>query len=114
METWTSIVLATGVLVFAVTILATVLCIIAVSLSGLVGAVQSLLDAIAERARHAALPHRRVALAACAEAIERVKKQVPIWKKEHFEGGAVWVEGDPSAAGGPVRVEGSPHKKPDS
>src|SRR5437867_12733655 len=44
-----------------------------------------------------ASPHRRVALAACAEAIERVKKLVPIWKKEHFEGGAVWVEGDPSA-----------------
>src|SRR5262245_9407757 len=44
--------------------------------------------------------HRRIALAACAEAIERVKKSVPIWKKEHFEGGAVWVEGDPSAPGG--------------
>ena len=44
-----------------------------------------------------ASPHRRVALAACAEAIERVKKTVPIWKKEHFEGGAVWIEGDPSA-----------------
>lgn len=48
----------------------------------------------------AASPHRRLALRACAEAIERVKKTVPIWKKEHFEGGAVWIEGDPSAAGG--------------
>lgn len=44
-----------------------------------------------------ASPHRRVALSACAEAIERLKKTVPIWKKEHFEGGAVWIEGDPSA-----------------
>lgn len=41
-----------------------------------------------------ASPHRRVALAACAEAIERVKKTAPIWKKEHFEGGAAWVEGE--------------------
>jgi molybdopterin synthase catalytic subunit len=44
--------------------------------------------------------HRRIALAACAEAIERIKKSVPIWKKEHFEGGAVWIEGDPSAPEG--------------
>jgi len=44
-----------------------------------------------------ASPHRRVAIAACAEAIERIKRTVPVWKKEHFEGGAVWVEGDPSA-----------------
>jgi len=44
--------------------------------------------------------HRRIALAACAEAIERIKKTVPIWKKEHFEGGAVWIEGDPSAPEG--------------
>ena len=41
--------------------------------------------------------HRRVALAACAECIERVKKTLPVWKKEHFEDGAVWIEGDPSA-----------------
>ena len=52
-----------------------------------------------------ASPHRRVAIAACAEAIERVKKTVPIWKKEHFEGGAVWIEGDarsPAVRGGVV------------
>lgn len=42
-----------------------------------------------------ASPHRRVALAACAQAIERLKTTVPIWKKEHFEGGSVWIEGDP-------------------
>ena len=44
--------------------------------------------------------HRRIALTVCAEAIERIKKSVPIWKKEHFEGGAVWIEGDPSAPEG--------------
>jgi molybdopterin synthase catalytic subunit len=38
--------------------------------------------------------HRKPAFEACAEAITRLKKLVPIWKKEHFEDGAVWVEGD--------------------
>ena len=42
-------------------------------------------------------PHRRTAMAACAAVIERIKKEAPIWKKEHFRDGAVWVEGDPSA-----------------
>lgn len=38
-------------------------------------------------------PHRREALAACAEAIERIKARAPIWKKELDPGGtAVWVE----------------------
>lgn len=40
-----------------------------------------------------ASPHRRVAIEACHQAIERLKATAPIWKKEHFEGGAVWVEG---------------------
>lgn len=39
-------------------------------------------------------PHRKAAFEACAEGITRLKKLVPIWKKEHFEDGAVWVEGD--------------------
>jgi molybdopterin synthase catalytic subunit len=38
-------------------------------------------------------PHRADAFAACRYAIERVKQISPIWKHEHFEGGAVWVEG---------------------
>lgn len=38
-------------------------------------------------------PHRSEAFAACRYAIERVKQISPIWKHEHFEGGAVWVEG---------------------
>ncbi len=39
-------------------------------------------------------PHRRPAFAAAREAIDRLKKTVPIWKKEHFEDGEVWVEGE--------------------
>ena len=39
-------------------------------------------------------PHRKPAFEACAEGITRLKKLVPIWKKEHFEDGDVWVEGD--------------------
>ena len=41
----------------------------------------------------AASPHRSHAFAACRYAIERVKQIVPIWKREHFEGGEVWLEG---------------------
>lgn len=36
-------------------------------------------------------PHRRAALDAVADFVARLKRDVPIWKKEHFEGGAVWV-----------------------
>jgi molybdopterin synthase catalytic subunit len=39
----------------------------------------------------AAAPHRAEAFAACREAIERLKVEVPIWKKEHGVDGAVWV-----------------------
>jgi len=41
----------------------------------------------------AASPHRAHAFAACRYTIERVKQIVPIWKREHFEGGDVWLEG---------------------
>ena len=37
--------------------------------------------------------HRADAFAACRYAIERVKQIVPIWKREHFEGGEMWLEG---------------------
>lgn len=40
-----------------------------------------------------ASPHRAQALDACRHAIDTLKRTVPIWKKEHFEGGAVWIEG---------------------
>ena len=39
-------------------------------------------------------PHRRAAFEAALEAIDRLKKVVPIWKKEHFIDGEVWVEGE--------------------
>lgn len=38
-------------------------------------------------------PHRKVAFEACHYAIDRVKQIVPIWKKEIFEDGEAWVEG---------------------
>ncbi|HKW97696.1 MAG TPA: molybdopterin converting factor subunit 1 [Bryobacteraceae bacterium] len=37
--------------------------------------------------------HRQAAFAAALEGINRLKRLVPIWKKEHFEDGEVWVEG---------------------
>lgn len=39
-------------------------------------------------------PHRRAAFEAALEGINRLKKLVPVWKKEFFEDGEVWVEGD--------------------
>jgi molybdopterin synthase catalytic subunit len=40
-----------------------------------------------------AAPHRAEAFEACRHAIDTLKKTVPIWKKEFFEGGEVWIEG---------------------
>lgn len=36
-------------------------------------------------------PHRREAIEACHFCIDRLKLVAPIWKKEHFEGGEVWI-----------------------
>lgn len=36
-------------------------------------------------------PHRRAALDAVETYVARLKQDVPIWKKEHFEGGALWI-----------------------
>lgn len=36
-------------------------------------------------------PHRAEAFEACRFAIDTLKETVPIWKKEHFEDGEVWV-----------------------
>jgi molybdopterin synthase catalytic subunit len=38
-----------------------------------------------------ASPHRDAAFEACRYAIERIKEIVPIWKKEHYADGAVWI-----------------------
>jgi molybdopterin converting factor subunit 1 len=39
-------------------------------------------------------PHRKPAFEAALEGINRLKRIVPIWKKEHFADGEVWVEGE--------------------
>ncbi len=50
-----------------------------------------------------ASPHRGVAFESCRYAIDRLKRTVPIWKKEFFEDGEVWVEGEcRPAEGGPA------------
>jgi len=36
-------------------------------------------------------PHRQDALAACKDAIDRLKETVPLWKKEVYEGGEEWI-----------------------
>ena len=47
-------------------------------------------------------PHRRAAFEACEWAIRELKRTVPIWKKEFFEDGSVWVEGE----GAPEHLRG--------
>jgi molybdopterin synthase catalytic subunit len=39
-------------------------------------------------------PHRKPAFEAALEGINRLKRMVPIWKKEHFADGEVWVDGE--------------------
>jgi molybdopterin converting factor subunit 1 len=39
--------------------------------------------------------HRGAAFDACRWLIDTLKKTVPIWKKEYFEDGAVWADGEP-------------------
>jgi len=48
-------------------------------------------------------PHRAAAFEACRYAIDTLKATVPIWKKEFYADGAVWLEG-PGAA--PAEVSG--------
>jgi MoaE-MoaD fusion protein len=50
--------------------------------------------------------HRAAAFEACRWIIDTLKKTVPIWKKEHFEDGAVWADGEPFPPEVP-RAEGS-------
>ena len=42
-----------------------------------------------------ATPHRKAAFEACQYAIDTLKETVPIWKKEIFEDGEVWVAAHP-------------------
>ncbi|HKW56409.1 MAG TPA: molybdenum cofactor biosynthesis protein MoaE [Candidatus Acidoferrum sp.] len=38
--------------------------------------------------------HRPAAFEACRFAIDTLKRTVPIWKKEYFEDGAIWADGE--------------------
>ena len=43
----------------------------------------------------ASAKHRKAAFKACEFAIDTLKESVPIWKKEYFEDGEVWVNAHP-------------------
>jgi len=51
--------------------------------------------------------HRAAAFEACRWIIDTLKKTVPIWKKETFEDGAVWADGEPFPDGLALGPEGS-------
>jgi molybdopterin synthase catalytic subunit len=61
--------------------------------------------------------HRAAAFDACRWLIDTLKRTVPIWKKEYFEDGAVWADGEPFPAeisspnsqrqGSPARADAS-------
>jgi molybdopterin synthase catalytic subunit len=42
--------------------------------------------------------HRREAFEACHAYVDRLKESVPVWKKEVFEGGEEWIEGEKHSA----------------
>jgi molybdopterin synthase catalytic subunit len=42
--------------------------------------------------------HRAAAFDACRWLIDTLKRTVPVWKKEYFEDGAVWADGEPFPA----------------
>lgn len=51
-----------------------------------------------------ASPHRADAFGACRWAIDTLKTDVPIWKKEHAADGAFWIEGDDALPASPVEA----------
>ena len=54
----------------------------------------------------AAAPHRDAAYRASRDALERLKREVPIWKREHYDDGtARWREEEPLAPAAPSPVE---------
>jgi molybdopterin synthase catalytic subunit len=61
--------------------------------------------------------HRGAAFDACRWLIDTLKRTVPIWKREHFEDGAVWADGEPFPAeicGANSSAKGSPATGPAS
>jgi len=57
--------------------------------------------------------HRGPAFDACRWTIDTLKRTVPIWKKEYFEDGAVWADGEPFPSEIP-KAEGSHSGRPAS
>ncbi|HUK86640.1 MAG TPA: molybdenum cofactor biosynthesis protein MoaE [Terriglobales bacterium] len=57
--------------------------------------------------------HRAPAFEACHWLIDTLKKKVPIWKREYFEDGAVWADGEPFPAEVP-RVAATREPRPAS
>lgn len=49
--------------------------------------------------------HRAAAFEACRFAIDRLKELVPIWKKEHYEGGEIWIGAQAGEAFPPGRSQ---------
>jgi molybdopterin converting factor subunit 1 len=61
--------------------------------------------------------HRAAAFEACRWLIDTLKRTVPIWKKEYFEDGVVWADGEPFPPEIPranSSPAGSPHQGPAS
>lgn len=61
--------------------------------------------------------HRAAAFDACRWLIDTLKRTVPIWKKEYFEDGAIWADGEPFPAEIPranPTAQGSPASGPAS
>jgi molybdopterin synthase catalytic subunit len=50
--------------------------------------------------------HRHAAFAACHFAINQLKETVPIWKKELYEGGELWIGSQTGTTGSFQRVQG--------
>jgi molybdopterin synthase catalytic subunit len=55
----------------------------------------------------ASSPHRKAALEGIEDFIRRLKEDVPIWKKEHFEDGAAWIGTPTDPQGRTGRQEGN-------
>ena len=51
--------------------------------------------------------HRQGAFEAGRYAIDRIKEIVPIWKKEYFEGGEVWIEGPETPPTADIMTKGT-------
>jgi molybdopterin synthase catalytic subunit len=56
-------------------------------------------------------PHRRESIEACHYCIDSLKLVAPIWKKEHFEGGEVWIGSLADCDHGEGEHEGHEHRR---